>query len=120
VDFNEPLTLLQRMTENMEYSELLDQAATVSDPRLQLCNVAAFAVSGWCNTVQRTGKPFNPLLGETFECDRQEDLGWRSIAEQVSRYHCQQVSRLTTFRSAIIPPCRHCTWREEAGSWTKS
>ena len=34
-------------------------------------------------TTLRTGKPFNPLLGETFECDRTEDLGWRSFAEQV-------------------------------------
>lgn len=33
----------------------------------------------------RTGKPFNPLLGETFECDRMEDLGWRSISEQVNK-----------------------------------
>lgn len=36
----------------------------------------------------RTGKPFNPLLGETFECDRMEDLGWRSISEQVNE--CSQ------------------------------
>jgi len=34
----------------------------------------------------RTGKPFNPLLGETFECDRLDDLGWRCFNEQVSHH----------------------------------
>ncbi|CAF5122468.1 unnamed protein product, partial [Rotaria socialis] len=34
----------------------------------------------------RVNKPFNPLLGETYECDRTEDLGWKSIAEQVSHH----------------------------------
>jgi len=34
----------------------------------------------------RTGKPFNPLLGETFECDRTDDLGWRCLNEQVSHH----------------------------------
>ena len=34
----------------------------------------------------RTGKPFNPLLGETFECDRMDDLGWRCLNEQVSHH----------------------------------
>ena len=40
-------------------------------------------MSSYANTATRNGKPFNPLLGETFECDRMEDLGWRCIAEQV-------------------------------------
>jgi oxysterol-binding protein 1 len=29
---------------------------------------------------------FNPLLNETFECDRLDDYGWRSVAEQVSHH----------------------------------
>jgi len=31
-------------------------------------------------------KPFNPLLGETYECDRRDDMGWWSISEQVSHH----------------------------------
>ena len=56
---------------------------------LKLAYVAAFTVSSFANTATRTGKPFNPLLGETYECDRMEDLGWRCIAEQVRNklYH---------------------------------
>jgi hypothetical protein len=45
--------------------------------------VAAFTVSAYSTTAIRTGKPFNPLLGETYECDRSEDKGWKCITEQV-------------------------------------
>lgn len=34
--------------------------------------VAAFAVSAVASQWERTGKPFNPLLGETFEFTRLE------------------------------------------------
>lgn len=46
--------------------------------------VAAFTISAYATTSTRTGKPFNPLLGETYEFDRSDDLGWKVIAEQVS------------------------------------
>ena len=36
---------------------------------MQILNVAAFAVSGYSSTKSRTCKPFNPLLGETYEAD---------------------------------------------------
>uniref|UniRef100_A0A3P9M1Z5 Oxysterol binding protein-like 1A n=1 Tax=Oryzias latipes TaxID=8090 RepID=A0A3P9M1Z5_ORYLA len=44
--------------------------------------VAAFAVSAVASQWERTGKPFNPLLGETYELVR-EDLGFRLISEQL-------------------------------------
>lgn len=83
MNFNEPLSVLQRITEDLEYAYLLDSAADTKDPLEQICYVAAFAISSYSTTVNRTTKPFNPLLGETFECDRSADLGWRSFAEQV-------------------------------------
>ena len=75
--------MLQRLTEELEYSELLDKAAACETSAEQMCYVAAFTTSSYSTTSTRTGKPFNPLLGETFEFDRTEDLGWRSLAEQV-------------------------------------
>jgi len=51
-----------------------------------LTYIAGFCVSNYSTTSTRTGKPFNPLLGETFECDRTDDLGWKSISEQVSHH----------------------------------
>ncbi|CAH1102073.1 unnamed protein product [Psylliodes chrysocephalus] len=99
VNFNEPLSMLQRLTEDFEYSEILDIAAKkvkigiqiktnyrCTDPCEQLAYVAAFTISSYSTTSIRTGKPFNPLLGETYECDRTDDLGWRIINEQVSHH----------------------------------
>lgn len=45
--------------------------------------IATFVVSGYASSHCRTGgKPFNPVLGETYECDR-PDKGFRFVAEQV-------------------------------------
>jgi hypothetical protein len=45
--------------------------------------VGAFAISGYATAHYRNRyKPFNPLLGETYECLR-EDKGFRYISEQV-------------------------------------
>lgn len=54
-----------------------------SNPVERMAWVAAFSISCYATTAVRMSKPFNPLLGETYECDRSEDYGWRSFAEQV-------------------------------------
>ncbi|XP_071535193.1 oxysterol-binding protein 1 isoform X4 [Panulirus ornatus] len=86
VNFSEPLSFLQRLTEDFEYSDILDRAAQTEDTCEQLSLIAAFTVSSYATTAVRTAKPFNPLLGETYECDRTDDLGWRAISEQVSHH----------------------------------
>uniref|UniRef100_A0A3Q0RSY9 Oxysterol-binding protein n=1 Tax=Amphilophus citrinellus TaxID=61819 RepID=A0A3Q0RSY9_AMPCI len=86
VNFNEPLSMLQRLTEDLEYHELLDKAARCDSSLEQMCLVAAFSVSSYSTTVHRTAKPFNPLLGETYELDRLEEFGYRSLCEQVSHH----------------------------------
>uniref|UniRef100_A0A7N8WNT6 Oxysterol-binding protein n=1 Tax=Mastacembelus armatus TaxID=205130 RepID=A0A7N8WNT6_9TELE len=86
VNFNEPLSMLQRLSEDLEYYELLDKAAKCQSSLEQMCYVAAFTVSSYSTTVNRTGKPFNPLLGETFELDRLRECGYRSLCEQVSHH----------------------------------
>uniref|UniRef100_A0A8C1PIM0 Oxysterol-binding protein n=1 Tax=Cyprinus carpio TaxID=7962 RepID=A0A8C1PIM0_CYPCA len=86
VNFNEPLSMLQRLSEDLEYYELLDRAAKCQSSLEQMCYVAAFTVSSYSTTVHRTGKPFNPLLGETFELDRVQESGYRSLCEQVSHH----------------------------------
>ncbi len=40
----------------------------------RLIYIAAFAVSGYASTKGRTSKPFNPLLGETFELVHQQKV----------------------------------------------
>uniref|UniRef100_A0A803T399 Oxysterol-binding protein n=1 Tax=Anolis carolinensis TaxID=28377 RepID=A0A803T399_ANOCA len=86
VNFNEPLSMLQRLTEDLEYHELLDKAAKCESSAEQMCFVAAFSVSSYSTTVHRTAKPFNPLLGETYELDRLDEMGFRSLCEQVSHH----------------------------------
>ncbi|XP_022669295.1 oxysterol-binding protein-related protein 3-like isoform X2 [Varroa destructor] len=86
VTINEPLNMLQRLCEELEYSELIDKAAETKDALERMVHIAAFAVSGYASSYYRAGhKPFNPLLGETYECIR-EDKGFRFIAEQVQHH----------------------------------
>lgn len=78
--------MLQRLTEDFEYANVLDAAAKCTNPFEKLAYIAAFTISSYSTTSTRTGKPFNPLLGETYECDRSDDLGWRAVSEQVSYF----------------------------------
>lgn len=89
VDMNEPLTILQKYAELTEYSEMIDNALQGKYPESSgelILRVAAFAVthlSSFRRKVRSSRKPFNPLLGETFELVR-EDKGYRLVSEKVS------------------------------------
>ncbi|KAL8988773.1 MAG: hypothetical protein Q9177_002202 [Variospora cf. flavescens] len=111
VSANEPLSLLQRASEQLEYSQLLDSAATAASQSsiYRLLCVTAFAIStiSYSRVKERsTRKPFNPMLGETFEMVR-EDRGFRFVAEKVChrpvRMACQAESEKWTFAQAPMP-----------------
>ncbi len=90
VSANEPCSLLQRLAEQLEYAELLDLASKQKRPEERLLYVTAFAVSQFSATRAKERsirKPFNPLLGETFELLRSEKEvlgGMRLLVEKVS------------------------------------
>ena len=86
VEMNEPLGFLQRFSEDLEYSELLDKANSFASSLDRIMYVAAFAISGYSSSRHRLmRKPFNPLLGETFELvDPTKRL--RYIAEKVTHH----------------------------------
>ncbi|XP_064391969.1 oxysterol-binding protein 1-like isoform X2 [Halichondria panicea] len=87
VNFNEPLSMLQRMGEEMKYADILHRAANAQDTLEEMAYVGAFANSPYAATAGlRANKPFNPMLGETYECDRRAEMGWRCIFEQVSHH----------------------------------
>ena len=94
VILNEPISFLQRFCEDLEYVELLHSAFSLSNSIERLLYVAAFAISTYSTTQNRLGKPFNPLLGETFELVR-DDLKMKVLCEQVSHHppisalHCK-------------------------------
>ncbi|KAG5850473.1 hypothetical protein ANANG_G00082840 [Anguilla anguilla] len=108
VIFNEPLSFLQRLAEYMEHTYLIHQANATSDSIERMKCVAAFAVSAVASQWERTGKPFNPLLGETYELVR-EDLGFRLISEQVSHhppvsaFHAEGLNNDFVFHGSIYP-----------------
>ncbi|KAG0370600.1 Oxysterol-binding protein-domain-containing protein [Gamsiella multidivaricata] len=85
VYFNEPTSMLQRMAEDAEYIELLDKAVRQRGATERILFIAAFAMSNYSSTIGRVAKPFNPLLGETYEYCR-EDKQFRYISEQVSHH----------------------------------
>ncbi|GFS41786.1 OSBP(oxysterol binding protein)-related protein 1C [Actinidia rufa] len=97
VYFNEPLSSLQKCYEDLEYSYLIDRAyewGKRGNSLMRILNVAAFAISGYASTEGRLCKPFNPLLGETYEADY-PDKGLRFCSEKVSHHpmivacHCE-------------------------------
>ncbi|KAI9189065.1 Oxysterol-binding protein 3 [Blastocladiella emersonii ATCC 22665] len=101
ISLNEPINLLQKLAEDLEYSELLDRAAVSTDSMQRLYLVAAFAVSSYASSANRSSrKPFNPLHGETYECVR-PDKGFRFVAEKVSHY----------------PPIMACHAEATSGAW---
>lgn len=86
VDFNEPLSALQKRCEELQYTGLLREAAETNDDALRMAKIAAFVVSGFATAKHRIQrKPFNPLLGETFECFR-PDRGIDFFSEKVQHH----------------------------------
>jgi hypothetical protein len=123
VFINEPLTFQQRLAEELEAWPLLDIAAGGTEHLLpedadwndaqclrepadlaqhsvmRLLHAATFAVAGYASTYGRIKKPFNPLLGETYElleCGPSGG-GIRHISEQVGHhppvtaFHCESL-----------------------------
>ena len=71
---------LKRVSEYMNYAYLLRTAASTEETDVRIQWVATFAVSALASNYERMGKPFNPLLGETYELERPD---FRILCEQV-------------------------------------
>ncbi|CUM62951.1 uncharacterized protein PRCAT00000511001 [Priceomyces carsonii] len=87
VSMNEPISALQKFSELVEYSDLINNSlqSNFNDNGEKILRIATFAVSYLSSLrvkERNIRKPFNPLLGETFELVR-EDLGFRFISEKV-------------------------------------
>ncbi|KAJ2908593.1 Oxysterol-binding protein 3, partial [Coemansia aciculifera] len=83
---NEPINALQSLCEELMYSRLLERADGLDDSFDRLMYVAAFAISTLSSKKYRAErKPFNPLLGETYEMV--DSLGgYRFVSEKVSHH----------------------------------
>jgi hypothetical protein len=83
VHYNEPLSMLQRQCECFQYSYLLSQASNTINKYLRMAYIAGFIVASVSLNINRILKPFNPILGETFEYI-DNSLKYRYLSEQVS------------------------------------
>ena len=72
------------MSTSLEFYELIGFHSLQGNDLMRILHVAAFAVSGYASTEGRQCKPFNPLLGETYEADY-PDKGLRFFSEKVVR-----------------------------------
>jgi len=64
---NDPIGLLQKCAEVQEYNEIFDRATKESDSCKRLAFIAVQQISTFTSIPKRILKPFNPLLGETYE-----------------------------------------------------
>ena len=80
----EPTTMLTKMSEILQYTALLDAAADEEDADMRLAYICALAISTY-SANERTKKPFNPVLGETWEFQLPNDAGVY-VSEQVSHH----------------------------------
>lgn len=84
-----------------------DRPITTFFPPSPQVYVAAFAVSAYASSFFRAGsKPFNPVLGETYECIR-EDKGFRFFSEQVAIHpSCLSCARFrpAALEELLMPP----------------
>ncbi|MCL7038204.1 hypothetical protein MKW94_006798 [Papaver nudicaule] len=83
ISFLEPTTMLIRMAELMEYSDLLDQADVCEEPYLRMVYASSWALSVYF-ALSRPTKAFNPVIGETFEMVNHDGVTY--IGEQVSHH----------------------------------
>ena len=83
VYFNEPLSMGQKQCEKFYYLDLLNKAAHEEKKEMQLCYISAFIIGEIFLNIGRTLKPFNPIIGETYEYYN-NNLNFRYYSEQVS------------------------------------
>ena len=89
VYFNEPLSMGQKQCEKFKYMDLLIKAGNETSKEMQMCYISAFLIGEIFLNIGRSLKPFNPIIGETYEYFDNEKK-FRFYSEQVS--HNPQVN----------------------------
>ena len=89
VYFNEPLSMGEKQCEKFKYMDLLIKAGNESSKEMQMCYISAFLIGEIFLNLGRSLKPFNPIIGETYEFFDNERK-FRYYSEQVS--HKPQVT----------------------------
>lgn len=102
VFFNDPTSLLQKCAQSMEYNELLDRAGVDTNAARRMALVAIHGVTQLTICERTASKPFNPILGETYEYVTKD---FTFLSEQVSHHppvtanYCRSTKGLYTFQN---------------------
>ena len=94
ITLNEPLSILHKFLEGFAYETAMLNVLNTTDPVERLENIAAFFAICQSSYANRIYKPFNPLLGETFELIINKE-NFFVVCEQVSHhppisaFHCE-------------------------------
>ena len=83
VYMNDANSLLQKCASSCEYMEILDKACAEKEQAKRLAIVSVFGCTMTTSAERSAMKPFNPLLGETFEC---QSPNFEFLSEQVSHH----------------------------------
>ena len=84
ITYNEPISMLQKQCEKFLYSDLLEKASDKLIPsELKIVYIVGFIAGELSQNINRYLKPFNPILGETFEF-YDNNKKYRYFSEQVS------------------------------------
>lgn len=85
IHYNEPLSMMQKLCERFQYANLIFKASQEQNKHIQLAYIAGFILGEVSLNINRILKPFNPILGETYEF-YDNDLKYRYFSEQVSHH----------------------------------
>lgn len=80
----EPRSYLQKLADPFIFTRFLDAAAAASDPIERMKLVIAAIVAGYHRVFLKWAKPFNPILGETWQASLPD--GTAIFLEQVSHH----------------------------------
>ena len=65
---NEPISMLQKVSEILQNFDLMEKANSENEDNLKrMAYMTAFNITQYQTLETRNLKPFNPILGETFE-----------------------------------------------------
>lgn len=80
----EPRSYLQKLADPWVYPRFLRLAAQAADPAERLKWVVTYFIAGFHHAFERWAKPFNPILGETWQAGLSD--GSRIFLEQISHH----------------------------------
>lgn len=83
IQLNEPISMLQKIAEQCKFTPIMDKALEMNDDYKRLALIAVYTLAQYAEISSRNKKPFNPILGETYEIIQPN---YRFVAEQVSHH----------------------------------